>query len=125
MSAPEAVDAPCNAPTEAVDEVAEAAPAIASPAPVSPQKDQQIVMDWLEAQPEPSAGKPVATAAPEPAATGESPDPAVLAAETATLAARLRALPHGSLAARRPQLAELATRIAALRNQLVGAPPHG
>jgi len=44
--------------------------------------------------------------------------------DTATLAARLRALPRGSLAARHEDLAAIAARLTALRDKLGGQPPR-
>jgi DNA-binding transcriptional MerR regulator len=60
-----------------------------------------------------------------PAAPAPIPDPALLGDEfTATLAARLRALPRGSLSRHPEALAEIAARIGALRDRLGGLPPR-
>ena len=63
---------------------------------------------------------------PPPADPRPADSPAPAAAEAnATLAARLRALPRGSLAPRAGALAGIADRIAALRGRMAGQPPQG
>ena len=93
-------------------------PAVAAP---SPPAQLGLFSDLAAAEPAPPAPTEDIMA---PTAV-ESADPAVIASETATIAARLRALPLGSLHAHAEPLAKIAARIAALRNQLASAPPHG
>jgi len=112
VAAPESPAAACEAVTEpgAGPEVEAPAEPGAAPAPPAPPC----------AEPAPPPSPPCAAGgdAGEPAA-GESRAAAPGAAgRLQTPAARLRALPPGSLAARRPALAELAGRMAALRERL-------
>jgi DNA-binding transcriptional MerR regulator len=103
-------------------------------------------MDWLAALPEDTAAMATDDAPPLPFDAPPPPDPParpalsvssvtggqVLSAQssedrpddaTATLAARLRALPLGSLAARQDQMATLAARVRTLRARLSGQMP--
>ena len=61
---------------------------------------------------------------PPPPPPGGSPEPAI-AEDTATLAARLRALPRGSMAGKAEALAGIAARISALRERMGNQPPPG
>ena len=76
---------------------------------------------FVEAEPEPDLFTPPP---PPPAVESPPPAPAAREEETATLAARLRALPRGSPAGRAEPLAEIAARIAALRDRMGGLPPR-
>ena len=67
---------------------------------------------------------PAASTATEAQITPDSAQPAAEADDTtATLAARLRALPRGGMAHRQAELREIAARVAALRDRLAGHRP--
>lgn len=109
--------------------------------PSEAPEERQAALDWLASLPGASsaAAHPAAEPPPPPPtparpalavraiigarARSESPDLADDA--TATIAARLRALPLGSLASRPEALREVADRITRLRDRLAGHPPRG
>jgi DNA-binding transcriptional MerR regulator len=81
---------------------------------------RMIARDSAEA---PAAAEKAAEAADAPASPPPHESPRDEAEATATLAARLRALPRGSLAGQAAELSALSARIAALRTRLA-APPQ-
>jgi DNA-binding transcriptional MerR regulator len=94
------------------------------PAPEAGDEDdlikRMIAQDSAEA---PAAAEKAAEAADAPASPPPHESPRAEAEATATLAARLRALPRGSLAGQAAELSALSARIAALRTRLA-APPQ-
>ncbi len=136
-------DAEPALPPDAVEEETATAleAALEDAAPEPPAPAPQSTLDWLASLPLPAEEPPAAAPAQPDLPLEPPPDPAPrpaltvrsvtgaqvrsategdAAEATATLAARLRALPRGSLAGRRDSLAELAARMAALRNRLSG-----
>ncbi len=105
------------------DETAKAAePDAAIETPAEPEAEPA---PFVEAAPDPQPDLFTAPPAPRPVESPPPvPAPAAKEAETATLAARLRALPCGSLAGQAEPLAGLAARIAALRDRMGGLPPR-
>jgi len=88
-------------------------PSVAEPLAESPPPQR----DFFDAPPPPPAPPPVDSPAPVA--------PPVAAEATATIAARLRALPCGSFAPRQKVLAGIADRISTLRERMGSQPPQG
>jgi DNA-binding transcriptional MerR regulator len=111
-----AEDTPAPVVEEPPVEAAET-PSVAEPPAESPPPQR----DFFDAPPPPPALPPVDSPAPvaAPIATPVADEP------TATIAARLRALPRGSFAPRQKVLAGIADRISALRERMGSQPPQG
>lgn len=121
--------APMDEDVQAVEDLAQ----LAGDSPAPAAEDPPVEAETPRAE-EPSVAEPQAEAPPQrdffdappppPAAPVDSPAPAAAEA-TATIAARLRALPRGGLAARAEALAGIAARISTLRERLGSQPPQG